>query len=63
VADDDLLACAHTPKQVRKEVAGVPGVVLGKLAWVGVAMWRGLATPPEEPLQHASIVDANPIRE
>jgi hypothetical protein len=47
---------------VREEIAGVARVVFGKVAWPGVATWRGRATPPEKSFQHALIVSANRIR-
>jgi hypothetical protein len=63
VTDDDLLAVADAPQEVREEVASVTRVVLREVAWRGVATWRGLPTPPEKSVQHEGIVCVNPIRE
>ena len=60
VGHDDLFSQPDAPKEMREEVTSVPGVVLGKLAWRGVARWRGLATPPEESLQHAGDCERQP---
>jgi hypothetical protein len=45
VGHDDLLSLPNTAKEVREQIASIAGVVLGQLAWAGVAMWRGLAKP------------------
>jgi hypothetical protein len=63
MGNHDLLALPNASEQVREEVARVAGVVLGEVAWRGVATWRGLASPPKKSLQHGTIVNANPIRE
>jgi hypothetical protein len=53
VCDDDLLSSSNASQELREEVASVAGVVLGEVAWRGVAMWRGLAKPPEKSTEHA----------
>jgi hypothetical protein len=54
MGDDDLLAFAYSTQEMGEEVPGVTGVVFSEAAWRGVATWRGLASPPEKSLQHAS---------
>jgi hypothetical protein len=53
---DDLFAGAHPPQQMRKEVSGVPRVVLREVAWSGLARWRVVATPAQKQVHHVEIV-------
>jgi hypothetical protein len=58
VGDHDLFTLAHSTEQMREQIARVSRVVLGEVAWAGVATWRGVASPPEKSLQHGTIVRA-----
>jgi hypothetical protein len=60
--DHDLLAAAHAPEQVAEQVSCITRVVLShdlRVAWRGVAIWRGVATPPSDSAPHGEIVVAN----
>lgn len=64
MCDHDVLAQPNASQKVREAIARDGGVVLRKgLAWRGVAIWRGMASPSEKCPQHTRIVSRRRSRE